>query len=60
MKLLNYSPADGEYTESVMIDKIVRFSKSADGEITFIHLANGEIIPSEDSLKTLEARVFNS
>ena len=57
VRVLNYSPAGREYMEVVMVDKIIRFSKSADGEITFIHLTNGEIIPSNDSLKTLEARI---
>ena len=56
-KLLNYDAVDDENTTEVMIDKIVRFSKSKDNEITYIHLINGEILESNDSIKTLTARI---
>jgi len=57
MKTLTHSPADSNYHEVIITDKIVRLSKSEDGEITYIHLMNGEVIASEDSMNTIEARL---
>jgi hypothetical protein len=57
MKLLRYEPINSEYEHVVVANKIVRLSKSKDGEITFIHLTNGEILKSSDSIKILEARL---
>ena len=48
---------DEIYPLVVMVSQIVRFTKSPDGEITYIHLANGEILSSSDSIKTLNARL---
>lgn len=57
METLSYSPIGKECRELIMIDKIVRFSKSNDGEITYIHLINGEVIETEDSINTIETRI---
>lgn len=57
MKTLRFKPKNKEYCELIIIDKIVRFSKSEDGETTYIHLINGEIIASEDSVNTIEAKI---
>jgi len=57
MKTLRYSPIDSDYEHLVIIDKITRLSKSSDGEITNIHLINGEIIQSDDSINGIEARI---
>ena len=57
MKTLSYSPLKGEYYGEIVIDKIVRFSKSDDGEVTFIHLTNGEIIESDDKIVGLKSRL---
>ena len=57
MKSLRHSPVDSEYSSVIIADKIVRLSKNEDGEITFIHLMNGEVIESEDSMNTIEARL---
>jgi len=54
---LYYSPYNGQYDHLVMINRIVRLSKSNDGEITFIHLDTGEILESTDSIKTINARI---
>jgi hypothetical protein len=55
MKTLSYETENGN--EVVVSDKILRFSKDWDADITKIHLINGEIINSTDSIKTLEARL---
>ena len=57
MKTLRHSPVDSEYSSVIIADKIVRLSKSEDGEVTYIHLTNGEVIESEDSMNTIEARL---
>lgn len=56
-KLLEYSAVDDPNSTEVMIDKIVRLSKSLDNEITYIHLINGEVLESNDSIRTLSARI---
>lgn len=56
-RMIWYDPIEGEYSEAVMIDKILRLSKSEDGEETLIHLVNGTILRSEDSMLTLRARI---
>ena len=45
-----------------MIDKIVRLSKKyedieAEDDVTLIHLTTGEILVSDDSIRTLSARI---
>jgi hypothetical protein len=57
MRVLYYSPKRDDYVGAIMVDKIIRFSKSADGDTTFIHLVNGEVLASSDSLKVLAERV---
>ena len=51
------------YTPGViMMSNIVRLSKEMrgdDDDITLIHLTNGDTIRTEDSIKTLEARINN-
>ncbi len=48
-----------EYGASIVASKITHFTKSDDGEVTFMHMDNGMIVPSTDSMNTLEAR-YNS
>tara|TARA_R110002012_G_C11247932_1_gene566304 strand:- start:6 stop:428 length:423 start_codon:yes stop_codon:yes gene_type:complete len=57
METLRYSPVIGNYEGVIVVNKIARLSKGSCGEITYIHLMNGEIIESEDSINTLEARI---
>lgn len=54
-----YSKPNHGYEHAVVVEEIIRFSKSADGELTMMHLRNGETLISDDSLNTLEAR-YNS
>jgi len=56
LQLLYYQGEDG-YTEAVLFDKVVRFSKSEDGQLTRIHLSNNEVILTPDNLTTLAARI---
>lgn len=56
-RTLTCNKKDSDFAQLVMIDKIAYLSKSQDGETTFIHLDNGEILATEDSIKTLEARI---
>ena len=55
MKLLEFTGAN-HYQEVILIDKIARISKNANG-YTIIHLINGEQIYAEESIKTLSARI---
>lgn len=57
MNALRYAPKYSEYAALVMLDNISHLYKSLDGETTFIALRNGEILQSEESLNTLEARI---
>ena len=57
MEVIEFSPTEGSYPEYLASDRVVRLSKSQDGEKTFIHLDTGEILESEDSMKTIAARV---
>lgn len=53
-----YDPVGGKFSESVMIARIVRLSKSdPDESVTWIHLDTGEILRADNSLKTLNARI---
>jgi len=54
---IEYEPTENSYTNIIMIDKIVRMSKSNDGEVTFIHLITGEIVESLTSIMTLNSRL---
>ena len=56
-KAISFDSAGHNYGGVVMIGRIIRLSKSDDGEITFIHLDNGEVLESGDSMRTLEARI---
>jgi hypothetical protein len=63
MKLLKYRSMEG-YEETIIADKVIRLSKSdvinENGTVlTLIHLINKEIIVTEDSIKTLSARLEN-
>lgn len=57
MKTLEYDPVESEYRGVIITSTIVRLSKSNDGETSFIHLNNGEVIETNDSINTLEARL---
>ena len=49
-------------TGVIMMSNIVRLSKEMrgdDDDITLIHLTNGDTLRTEDSIKTLEARINN-
>ena len=56
-KILRYSPFGGDFAGLIAIDKILHINKSEDGEITYIHLVDGTILKSNDSINTLEARL---
>jgi hypothetical protein len=56
-KTLRYSIPDSEYEGCILIDKITYMDKSNDGELTFVHLVNGETVTTDDSINTLEARI---
>lgn len=56
-RTLRYDAAGYDYELCVVEEYIVRFSKSADGELTYIHLSNGEELATLDSINTLEARL---
>ncbi len=57
MKTLSYSPVLSDYEGLIVASRIVRLSKSQDGEVTYIHLIGGEIIHAEDSMFSLELRL---
>ena len=57
MKTIHFHSADSGWNEVIMVDKIVRLSKSDSGDFTYIHLVGGEEVRSNDSIKTLEARL---
>lgn len=54
---VDFGDAHGDYAHTVRADRVVRMSKSEDGQITFVHLDNGEVLASDDSMKTIAARV---
>lgn len=57
-RMIEFAPSCGDYMEGVMISRIVRLSKTGDdGEYTVIHLDTGDKLVSEDSMKTLVARI---
>lgn len=58
MKMLEYESL-GRYREVVVASKVVRLSKDPEdrGERCRIHLDNGEVVYSRDSLRTLESRM---
>jgi len=56
-KSIRYSPINNEFDSLVMIDKIIHMTKSYNGSITYIHLSTGNILESDDSINTLEARI---
>ena len=56
-KVLRFSPVSNEFSGLVAIDKITHLLKSQDGEITYIHLINGTVLESGDSINALEARI---
>lgn len=57
MDLLCYDSPDSDYELAVSVDYVVRFSKSEDGSLTLIHLKNGEILLSKNSIRTLSERM---
>lgn len=54
---VTFENANNDYEHYVVVSRIVRLSKSDDGEVTFVHLDNGEVIQSSDSMKTISARI---
>ena len=54
-KTLSFEPLYNNYRGIVLIDKIVYLDKEYD--TTQIHLVNGEILETHDSINTLEARI---
>lgn len=48
---------EDKYDQVIMVDKIVSLSKTPDGEYTLIHLMNGTVLRSYDSMNTIEARL---
>ncbi len=60
-KTIRHDPVDSEYEEMIMVKRIIRLRKHQnDLDITEIHLDNKEIILSNDSMNTLEARIESS
>ena len=57
MKALRISPVDVAFDELVMVDKIIRISKSPDGDTAVIFLTDGSVIRVKDSVNNLEARL---
>ena len=57
MKTLRFLPIGKVYGELVLVDKIVRLSKSEDGKVTFIHLIDGTILATSDSIRTINTRL---
>lgn len=63
-KMINYDSADSVRPSSVMIDKITHLTKEkedndVDEDVTLIHLVNGTVLRSHDSIRTLQARINN-
>jgi hypothetical protein len=58
-KTLRYTPFYGTYEEVIVKEHIVRFSKSDDGNVSYIHLTTGEKFAATETMDTLEAR-YNS
>jgi len=56
-RMILHCPVAGKHGEAVMVEKILRLSKSEDGEETLIHLVGGTVLRSLDSIKTLQARI---
>lgn len=54
---ISHDPVNSDFREVILKNKIIRLSKDPTGQITLIHLTNGEIIASNDSINTLEARI---
>ena len=59
MKTIDYRPVNSHYRGVIVAKQIVHLTKSDDGEKTLIHLKTGEILESEDSLNTLQARIHS-
>jgi hypothetical protein len=56
-KTFRHSPRDSNFSEVVVKEKVAYLKKNCDDRYTEIHLDNGTVIISEDSLNTLEARL---
>jgi hypothetical protein len=56
-RTLNFYDIVTGYQGMVMVDKITYLRKSADGEITYIHLVNEVVLKTSDSINTLQARI---
>lgn len=56
-KTLRYNSPESDYDMYVVKHFIIRFSKSSDGELTYIHLTNGEVLAALDSIHTLDERL---
>ena len=58
MRMLYYSSPDCGFELAVNADQVVRLSKKSNGDdLTLIHLNTGETLLSDDSIKTLGARL---
>ena len=53
----NADPNNSDYQLVIMLDKIVYADKLNSTDIARIHLTNGEILLSTESLKTIQARI---
>lgn len=61
-KMIEYDSADSLRSSSVMIDKITHLTKESEDfdnvdDVTLIHLVNGTVLRSNDSIRTLQARI---
>ena len=54
---IRYEAVDSDYSGVVVKSKITHLIKNADGKTVDIHLDNGEVLRSYDSLNTLQARL---
>ena len=56
-KTITYDDEGSPYNGVIVAKHIVRLSKTSDGKLTRIHLDNGEVVLSNDSMKCLQARI---
>lgn len=56
METIRHSPINSKYSEVIVSSRIVYLSKDNEGT-TQIHLDTGEVLLSEDSMNTIEARI---
>lgn len=56
-KALRYSVKDDYLDNFVMVDKVVRLTRSEDKKTTLIHLADGTVVESTDHISDLSSQI---